>query len=77
MLRSLFDLTLHRLVWIPAVISLAVLSNSGPQSGVQLADAFARQVDRRLAVPVPEQRAYPDMLAAALSDAGMKDVQHS
>ena len=74
MWKSLVNLTLHRIAWIPAVVSLALLSNGGPQSGTQLAHVFARQVDRKLEMPEAEQHRYAEMLRTAFADAGLREL---
>jgi len=59
------------LPWLAAILLLGVtFVASAFESGLDLATHFAREVDRRIELPVPEQRFYAEALAAALQSSG-------
>lgn len=63
---------------IAAAVTVFVLTLTAPfvcaQPAMDLAQVYAREVDRRLEVPSSEQQAYARMLAAALRQAGMAEL---
>jgi hypothetical protein len=69
----LFHFTVHRLAWFPAAVGLLFPYNDS-QSRPNLADRFAQQVDRRLAIPDEDQRRYAELLSKALSGADLEEL---
>jgi hypothetical protein len=66
--RAPILLTLFLVLLVPSI-------GRGQDTGTRLASLYQQQVDRRLAVPEPEQRRYAAILSQALTGAGLEKLQ--
>ncbi len=61
-------------VLVAAILLVLVTLRTAAQTGAGLAALYAQQVDRRLNIPIEDQRRYGDLLAKALEDSGVREL---